>query len=353
MSIRRVFTLLRKEFATSKQNFIFIFAIVIPVVFSLIISALFGSLFLGQPKLGLVDEGQSRLIAQAQMLEGVGVRIFESDAELREAALTGVIEVGLLLPAGFDELIGSDQTAHITVYVFGESLLRNRAILATTIAALIRDATGVDAPVEITTQLIGDTENIPWEQRLLPFLVLMTVVIGGVMVPATALVEEKQKKTLRALTVSPTTLGEVYASKGLLGVIVGVAMALIILILNGALGNRGPEILLVLSLGATMSAAFGVLLGAFVKDINTLFATIKGIGIFLYAPALVYIFPGIPAWVGKIFPTYYMIQPVVEIAQNGGTLGDALPELIVLVALIGLLILAIGIVSRRVDQFAS
>ena len=353
MSIRRILVLLRKEFTTGKRNFIFIFALVIPVLFSLIISALFGSLFLGQPKLGLADEGRSQIVAKAQALEGIGVRIFTTHDELRDAASTGAIEVGVLLPSGFDDAISTDETAHITVYVFGESLLRNRAILATAIAALIRDATGVQAPAAVSTHLIGEAENIPWEERLLPFLVLMTVVMGGVMVPATSLVEEKQKRTLRALTVSPTSLGEVFASKALLGILVGVAMSIMILALNGALGNRGGELLLVLGLGAAMSAAFGVLLGAFVKDINTLFATIKGIGILLYAPALVYIFPAIPEWVGRIFPTYYMIQPVVDIAQNGAAFVDVVPELLILVALIGVLILAINLVSKRVDQFAT
>jgi len=40
-----------------------------------------------------------------------------------------------------------------------------------------------------------------------------------------------------------------------------------------------------------------------VKDINTLFAIIKGLGIFLYAPAIVSLFPELPQWIAKVFPT--------------------------------------------------
>ena len=171
------------------------------------------------------------------------------------------------------------------------------------------------------------------------------------MVPATSLVEEKQKRTLRALTITPSSLGEVYFSKGLLGAILSIVMGVLILALNRALGGQIALLLGALAMGAVMSAAFGVLLGAFMKDINTLFATIKGMGLFLYAPAIVYLFPAIPEWIAQIFPTYYLIQPVMEIAQQGAGFAEVAPELAILAGLIVVLIAAIGVVSTRVDQF--
>ncbi len=353
MSITRVFTLLRKEFSSGLRNFMFIFSIVIPIVLTLVISLLFGTLFLGQPKMGLADEGRSQIVENARKLEGVALKTYPSEAALKDAVASGAVEVGMLLPDGFDELVQSGKTAPLTVYVFGESILRNRAILATSIASLIRDLTGETAPVEISTTLVGDTESLPWEQRLLPFIVLMTIVLGGVMVPATLLVNEKQHQTLNALTVTPSTLNEVFLAKGLLGVLVSTVMGVVILVLNRALGDQVALLIMVLALGAAMSAAFGVLMGALVKDINTLFATIKAIGILLYAPALVYLFPGIPEWVGRIFPTYYMIQPVVEIVQEGGSWAEVAPELGILIGLILLLIVGVGLVTRRVDQYAT
>ncbi len=353
MSITRVFTLLRKEFSSGLRNFMFIFSIVIPIVLTLVISLLFGTLFLGQPKMGLADEGRSQIVENARKLEGVALKTYPSEAALKDAVASGAVEVGMLLPDGFDELVQSGKTAPLTVYVFGESILRNRAILATSIASLIRDLTGETAPVEISTTLVGDTESLPWEQRLLPFIVLMTIVLGGVMVPATLLVNEKQHQTLNALTVTPSTLSEVFLAKGLLGVLVSTVMGVVILVLNRALGDQVALLITVLALGAAMSAAFGVLMGALVKDINTLFATIKAIGILLYAPALVYLFPGIPEWVGRIFPTYYMIQPVVEIVQEGGSWAEVAPELGILIGLILLLIVGVGLVTRRVDQYAT
>ncbi|MFC1923127.1 hypothetical protein ACFLY4_07545 [Chloroflexota bacterium] len=51
-------------------------------------------------------------------------------------------------------------------------------------------------------------------------------------------------------------------------------------------------------MSALLAAAFGVLMGALFNDINSLFAIIKAIGILLYDPAFIYIFPGIPTWIG-------------------------------------------------------
>ncbi len=45
-------------------------------------------------------------------------------------------------------------------------------------------------------------------------------------------------------------------------------------------------------------------------------------------------FHEIPQWIGRIFPTlFYLIQPVTEITQQGGTRADVAPELAVMVVL--------------------
>ena len=103
----------------------------------------------------------------------------------------------------------------------------------------------------------------------------------------------------------------------------------------------------VLALSALMAATFGVLLGAFIKDINTLFAIIKAIGILLYAPAFIYIFPGIPQWIGKLFPTYYMIGPIMDISQRNATWSQIAGDVYILTALVIGLIALVAVIARR------
>ena len=351
-SVRRIAVFLGKEFLHGPRNFLFIMAIVVPLVLTFVIQLLFGSLFTGQPRLGIVDEGDSRLVTAAEAENAIRVNRYPAAAELRQAVAGGAVDLGLVLPPGFDDRVETGETVAVNAYLWGQSLLKNRVILATTLAVLIRETAGQEAPVEIVTTPLGDLQSMPWEERLLPFLVLMAVILGGSMVPATSLVEEKQRRTLSAVTVTPLSIGELYAAKGLLGFLLSLLMGTVILVLNNAFGIHPGLLLLSLALGAVMAVTFGVLLGHFIKDINTLFATIKGIGILLYAPALVYLFPEIPAWIGRLFPTYYMVQPVVEISQQGAGWAEIAPELAIL-ALLDLLLVAIiafFIYAQRSDR---
>jgi ABC-2 type transport system permease protein len=350
MNLRRVGVLLGKELVRGPRSCVFLMAVVVPVVLTLLMTLLFGTVFSGKARLGLADEGRSQLVPLAQALESLTVKMYESEEALREAVAIGAVDIGVALPDTFDRRIGSGRSTTLTVYTWGESALSDRVVAATALGNLIRDISGQESPVELVTVVLGDGESLSWEERLLPFLVLMTVILGGTMVPATSLVEEKQKRTLRALTITPTSLADVLLAKGLLGVILGVAMGVLTLVLNRAFGQSPGLLVLVLALGAVLSATLGVLLGAFIKDINTLFTVIKAGGLLLYAPALVYLFPEIPEWVGRVFPTYYMIQPVVEITQKGAAWPDIAPELTILVLLILLMLGVITAVVRRASQ---
>ncbi|MFQ5854607.1 MAG: hypothetical protein ACE5LU_03035 [Anaerolineae bacterium] len=55
---------------------------------------------------------------------------------------------------------------------------------------------------------------------------------------------------------------------------------------------------------------------------------------------------------GKVFPTYYMIQPVIEITQQGGTWSDVAAEVFILIGLILTLLLGVAIVARKTRQYA-
>jgi ABC-2 type transport system permease protein len=347
MNPRRVAVLFGKEVLHGPKNFVFIFALVVPLVLSLVMSLLFGTLFSGRPRLGIADEGHSQLPRLAAGLDSLILKQYATATELRQAVERGAVDLGIALPPGFDERLQQGDPAGLAAYIWGQSLLKNRAVLGTTFVVLVRQIAGQETPVEIVPETLGDADSTPWEQRLLPLVVLMAVVLGGSMVPATSLVNEKQKRTLGAVVVTPASLADVFFAKVLVGAILGLLTGTLTLAINRAWGAQPALLLLVLALGAILAAVFGILLGAFVKDVNSLFATLKAIGILLYAPAFLYLFPEIPEWIGRIFPTYYLIAPVVEITQRGGTWADVAWQLAVLVVLIAALIGATALVAGK------
>ena len=347
MNLRRVGILLYREFVQGPKNFIFLFSVVIPLVLSFVLSLLFGTLFAGKPRLGINDAGDSQFTRSAEAMEAFIVREYASEAELKEAAQMGAVDIGIVLPADFDVRVAGGQATRMLAYIWGESLVKDRVMLVVAMTAWVRAIAGHESPVEIVTTVLGNTSSLPWEDRLLPFVVMMSIMFGGMMLPASSLVAEKQKRTLSALAVTPTTMNEIYVSKGLMAVVVSTVMGLVILALNRALGSSMGLLVGVLILGAILAAEFGVLLGILLKDINSLFATVKSMGIVLYAPALVYMFPEIPQWIGRVFPTYYVIQPVIEISQHGAGLSEIAWQLGILLVLIVVMGVIVALLTKR------
>ena len=353
MSLKRVRILLGKEFLHGPKNYIFIFSIVAPIIISLFFSLIFGTLFSEKAKLGVVDEGSSQLVPMAQELDSLVTREYGTVSEMKQAVETGAVDIGIVLPSGFDSSVMQGERIEITAYVWGESLAKNRTIIGVTIADLVRELTGQEAPIEMESITLGDGESIPWNDRLLPFIVLMAVFLGGLMLPATSVVNEKEKNTLEALVITPTTIGDVFLSKGILGFILSLFMGILILVLNQAFGTEPLLLTMVLALGAIMAVELGMILGALVKEFTTLFAVWKFGGILLFAPVFVYLFPQIPEWIGRIFPTYYLIQPIVELSQQGGSWPDIAINVFILIGLDLILIAVVMLTLRRVKQYAT
>ncbi len=120
-------------------------------------------------------------------------------------------------------------------------------------------------------------------------------------------------------------------------------MGLAILALNGAFGAHPWLMVGLLVLGSAFSAALGVILGLLTHDITTLFATLKGLGLLLYAPAITYLFAQLPGWVSRIFPTYYVIGPIVELSLHGAGPADIAADIAILAALV---LVAIAVAAR-------
>jgi len=353
MSLKRIGTLLGKEFIHGPKGYIFIMSIVMPLVISLLLSLLLGTLFTGMPKLGIVDEDSSQLVVIAKQLTSVTTKEYGTVSKIKQAVESGAVDVGIVLPDGFDSSVIQGEKTELTAYIWGESLAKNRIILGVTIVNLIRELAGQEAPVDIETITLGDEVVIPWNDRLLPFVVIMAVFLGGLMLPATSLINEKEKGTLVALTVTPTSIGDVLAAKGLVGLIISLFMGVLILILNQAFGAQPVLLVLLLALGAIMAVEIGLSLGVLLKDVTMLFTIWKSAGIILFGPVIIYMFPQIPQWIGRLFPTYYLLQPIVEISQRGGGWPDIAINVFILVGIDLAMVAVLALTLRRTRQFAT
>lgn len=351
MNIKRMAVLVSKEFRYSSKNMVFFFAIIIPVVISLVISLMVGTLFAGLPRLGVADLGDSDLVENLSALDYIRLRLYQTPDALYEDVSIGALDMGIVLPPEFDSELERGAAPNLDLYTWGESLLRHRTTLGGTLVRQVLLLSGLEIPVETTTILLGDAPSVPWDVRLFPLIVIMTIVLGGTMLPATIIVQEKQKRTLQAMLVTPVTPVEAMAAKGIAGVLITIVMGLIILTLNNAWGGRPLLLIILLILSAMMAAIVGVIMGILIKDISTLFTAMKSIGIFLYAPAFLYIFPEVPAWIRQIFPTYYMIGPIVELSLHNAGWGEIFIDVLILCLLIMVMIAVTALILKRRNLF--
>jgi ABC-2 type transport system permease protein len=352
MGLKRIYFLVRKDLVHGSKSFLFIFAVVTPILTSLVLSLLFGRLLVQSPRMGIVDDGGSQLSARASQSDAVAVRYYSSDQQLRQAVESGQVDIGLTIPVGFDQKLQAGESTRMNFYIWGESRIQNRMAIGALVSNTLVEVLNLPVPVEIVPESLGKV-SLPWFDRLLPLLVLMAVLMGGMLVPASALVEEKQRRTLRALTITPVSLGEVLVSKALLGIVLSMTVALLILLLNRVWSSQPVLLLFVLLLSALLAATFGLLLGTLVKDVTSLLGTIKGLVLILYAPGIVPLFPQIPQWVAKLSPTYYMFNPIMKIAQEDAGWAQVQVEVLILVGLILLTGAVLIMLARRKAALAA
>lgn len=353
MNLKRIIILLGKELIYGSKSFLFIWILVAPILITLLFSLIFGTLFREKPRLGIFDLGTSQLVEMAKTTDSLSLKLYNNQVDLKKAVEKGVIDFGLILPPDYDNSLITGERVELQVYTWGQSLAKNRMILGVTIANLSRKISGIESPLKIETIALGDTKSIPWEDRILPFIVLMAVFLGGVFLPATSLIEEKIKGTIQAVIVTPITTTEIIIAKGLLGVIISMLMGIIILFLNNAFGNQPLLLLTLLLLGAIMAATISLMLGTLIKDFTTLFSVWKSGGILLFFPALAYIFPQIPQWLSKLFPTYYLITPIVEVIQKGAGWQEAWLNMTVLSGVDVLLIVILLVIIKVKNPFTA
>ncbi len=346
MSIQRILVLFRKEIKISASNFLVVFAVIIPIVLSLLVTLVFGDLFADEPRIGLIDPGFSDLAVYLEEQPQLKVARYLSIEEMKADIETGKVETGIVLPANFDEILRSGEYSTIDVFLWGETPFKHRLITDTAFANAAAEIAGLDQTTQVKIVQLGNQGVKSLADQFLPVLILMTIILGGVMVPAVSLIEEKQKRTLLAVSTTPARLLEIFAAKAMMGIVIGMMTSLITLLINGVI-ERTSLLLLVLFLSALTASLLGILLGSILKDLNVLLAVLKSGGIFLVAPAIIDFIPQAPEWIARIFPTFYMLNPVIEVAVRSAGLRDISGNLLILAVFMMVLLFIIKYSIKR------
>lgn len=346
MSLIRVWKLFLKEIAMGPRNPFFLYAVIVPIGLTFLLQMAFGTIFEPVPRLGIVDYGVSEIKESFAQEEGIELHVLNDAEELKKQVENDDLDAGMILQSGLDEKLRTGEKPQLDYFMGGESLASNRIILTVMALDIFREIKGDDSPVTLDVVSLGE-EGLPVSMRLVPLIVFYALVMAGVFLPGSGIVEEKEKGTLQALLVTPARKEEILLAKGMLGVVLSSLTAIITLFLNNVFGPRPWEVVVVVLVAAVLSSILGLLVGIISKNSTALFAVIKGAGLILFAPVVFYIFPEWPQWIARIFPLYWIIEPIWEVSVMGNPLAEVWFELTVALFIVIALIPVIVILSNR------
>jgi len=212
-------------------------------------------------------------------------------------------------------------------------------------------------PVDLTTAVINPRSNrnaaMEMKQFYALLALLLSLAVGTTFVPQ-LLIEEKEKRTLRMLMVTPASFGDVLFGKLLVVLIYQLLLTGVVLAILGAFTGQITLVLLYALLGGCFSLALGLLFGAVFNTVSAATA-VAGPIMLIYILAGIFVGPlgellssSPVARVARLLPTYYIAEGVSNASQNLGSFGSHLLDIgVILGSIIVMLIASVWILRRQ------
>ncbi len=275
--------------------------------------------------------------------EGLALVPFESAGELEaviagDAAATSAaatdVAIGIAFPENFFTSTAAGEQTEVTVYVDAAVPDEIQTAMSSLVRELAFELAGSDLPVGtvdpnavfvvLGEDRVGNQSSARDSFR--PVFVFL-VLLMEMFVMASLIAKEIQDRTVTAMLVTPATIGDVLAAKGIAAAASGMAQAVIVLIAINSLSPQPALILTLMLLGSVMVAGSAMIVGSTGKDfMSTLFYGMVFM-IPLMIPAFAALFPGTAsAWI-RALPSYPLVEGLVNVSTFGDGWVETLPEL--------------------------
>ncbi len=265
--------------------------------------------------------------------------------------------VGIAFPEDFLAATAAGEATAVTVFIDAAVAEEIRTAITSIVRELAFAVAGTELPV--STLAADEVFVVLGEDRLgnqasardsfRPLLVFL-VLLMEMFIMASLIAKEIHERTVTALLVSPATVGDVLAAKGITGALSGMAQAVIVLVAINALSVQPLLILTLMLLGAVMVSGTAMLAGSTGKDFMSTLFTGMLFMIPLMIPAFAALFPGTAsAWI-RALPSYPLVRGLVNVATFGDGWAETLPELgMLLMWCVALFALGWMVLKRKVQ----
>lgn len=185
------------------------------------------STMLSVPAIGVTYAGDALNAALAQ----ADIELTPFDGDLAAAVESGDVTVGLIIPSGFAERVAGEESAELTILsnpasgdlaVSGIDEARLSGALRAFDQALVNQrlaARGIDPAILTAVQVNREVLTTPQQagsinaQLMLPILIAVVVVSGGLFIAIDVTAGEKERGTLESLLATPASDVEIFVGK--------------------------------------------------------------------------------------------------------------------------------------------
>jgi ABC-2 type transport system permease protein len=325
MKPRIVLAIARKDLIDVIKNRTTLAALLTPIV--LAIFFVFMGNMLGAQGLGtsgvagrLYDPGNSGLGPLIEREFSATLTLAPSSDAVREAVAQQQALFGIVVPADYTAAIRAGRQPAVAVY-YDAGKAQNAPIgqFRRVIENHALAVAGIQVPAQVSLEALNVPSPGVFDLRAgfsltnfySLFALLTAVSTAGLYLMPNLLVEEKEKKTLRSLIVSPATFSEIIAAKLLVGLVYTAVLVGIV----GAINLPPRDALALLLVSMALSAVFfnllGLLIGSIANQMTTANAYLSGVFLLAYFPMLLVLMPffnvneGLLGWVVHALPSYY------------------------------------------------
>ncbi len=245
-----------------------------------------------------------------------------------------IYALGVIVPNNFDESLRASQYPQLGLYINGDKVNNiQRQLFVIALADYARNAINPQLPINLTIATVNPpppaNAGLDVSKLYAVAIVLGSLFIGSSLVPS-LLAEEKEKKTLRILMVSPASFADVVAAKLLVGLFYQLALTLLAITIQGGFIGQVPYVLLFVMLGTLFSVVVGLVIGCFFQTMSAT-GTVSGMVSFLYIVPMFFVglfvqlLPSNPFTpLVKILPTYYIASGVADAVSNQSTMSSVM-----------------------------
>ncbi len=208
------------------------------------------------------DAGQSQLVIELEnspqfhLVQAQSIQAMREDLDDMP-----IVALGLSIPADFDQASASGQPPELDGHVMHWISPAKAAELQALFEQQFAQWTGY--PVRINTIMLYSHPSSMGPIRTVAITTVVAIMLSGLLIVPSLMLEEKQARTMDALLISPAGSGQVVAGKALAGLFYCLALTGLILLINQAVIVHWGLAILTALVNMLFAVALGLALGVF------------------------------------------------------------------------------------------